>query len=331
MAANIQPYIKVDKFSGKLGESFDDFRSSIESAVALAGIDDALRPQFVRMNLAESALRFFNGLPEAVRNDYDQLMERLGRRYNNTDNGAFHVLRFNEKIFDPSKETAEDFLVAIQRLADLAFPDNAAAGVNRAQERTDRIKEKFIQGMPLKYKRKLLKAPAAETVDQLCDRIKTEMWVSDTYPETSYPASFNALQSDTNQREDAFFKKLDRFVDNMTKISSRITEASASIAATVTSQPQRQHQPTYAANWRTRAMQSSPPRQYGNQYQISYSNPRSYAQENSQPDRRYPRSPIPARDICRNCGRRGHTQGQCWQRPAPRVGESIPFPRQPKN
>ena len=187
MAANIQPYIKVDKFSGKLGESFDDFRSSIESAVALAGIDDALRPQFVRMKLAESALRFFNGLPEAVRNDYDQLMERLGRRYNNTDNGASHLLRFNEKIFDPSKETAQDFLVAIQRLADLAFPDNAAAGVNRAQERTDRIEEKFIQAMPLNYKRKLLKAPAAETVDKLCDRIKTEMWVSDTYPETSYP------------------------------------------------------------------------------------------------------------------------------------------------
>ena len=61
--------------------------------------------------------------------------------------------------------------------------------------------------MPLKYKRKLLKAPAAETVDQLCDRIKTEMWVSDTYPETSYPASFNALQSEANQKEDAFFKK----------------------------------------------------------------------------------------------------------------------------
>ena len=79
IAANIQPYIKVDKFSGKLGESFDDFCSSIESVVALAGIDDALRPQFVRMNLAESALRIFNGLPEAVRNDYDQLMERLGR------------------------------------------------------------------------------------------------------------------------------------------------------------------------------------------------------------------------------------------------------------
>ena len=36
MAANIQPYIKVDKFSGKL-EAFDDFRSSIESAVAVSG------------------------------------------------------------------------------------------------------------------------------------------------------------------------------------------------------------------------------------------------------------------------------------------------------
>ena len=88
-AWNIQPFFKVDKFSG---ESFDDFRSSVESAVALAGIDDALRPQFVRKSLVESALRFFNGLPEAVRNDYDQLMERLGRRYNKTNNGAFRVL-----------------------------------------------------------------------------------------------------------------------------------------------------------------------------------------------------------------------------------------------
>ena len=237
------------------------------------------------MNLSESALRFVNGLPEAVRNDYDQLMDRLGRRYSNTYTGAFHILRSNEKIFDPSKETAEDFLVAIQRLADLAFPDIAAAGVNRAQERTDRIKEKFIQGMPLKYKRKLLKTPDADTVDQLCDGIKTELWVSDTYPETSYPASFNALQSETNQREDALLKKLGKFVDNMSKISLRINEASASIGATVSSQPQH-HQATYAQNRRPRRMQSSPKSQYSSQYQHNYKSSRPFEQENLQPERR---------------------------------------------
>ena len=97
-----------------------------------------------------------------------------------------------------------------------------------------------------------MKAPAAETVDQLCERIKTEMWFSDTYPETSYPASFNALQSEANQKKDAFFKKLDRFVDKMSKISSRINEASATIFATVNPQ-QQQHQPKYSTNWRTNA------------------------------------------------------------------------------
>ena len=106
------------------------------------------------MKLVKSAFRFSNGLPQAVSNDFDQLMDRLGRRYNNTDNGAFHVLRFNGKIFDSSKEIAEVFLVAFQKLADLVFPDNVATGVNRAQEWTDRIKETFIQGMPLKYKSK---------------------------------------------------------------------------------------------------------------------------------------------------------------------------------
>ena len=72
-------------------------------------------------------------------------------------------------------------------------------------------------------------------------------------------------------------------------------------------------------------------RQYNIQFQNWYGNLRPYAQEGQQPEKRYPRSSTPARDICRNCGRRGHTQGQCWQRPAPRVGENILFQRQQKN
>ena len=116
----------------------------------------------------------------------------------------------------------------------------------------------------------------------------------------------------------------------MSKISSRINEASATIVATVNPQPQQQ-QPIYTPNWRTNATQSSPMRQYNPQFQNSCRNSCPYAQEGQQSERRYPRSPTPARDICRNCGRRGHTQGQCWQRPAPRVGENNPFQRQQKN
>ena len=57
----------------------------------------------------------------------------------------------------------------------------------------------------------------------------------------------------------------------MSKISSRINEASATIVVTVNPQPQQQ-QPTYAPNCRTNATQSSSMRQYDPQFQNLYRN-----------------------------------------------------------
>ena len=52
--------------------------------------------------------------------------------------------------FDPVKEQPDDFLTDLQRLANLAIVDDPAAHIDRTDERTRRIREQFIQGMPFK-------------------------------------------------------------------------------------------------------------------------------------------------------------------------------------
>ena len=56
-----------------------------------------------------------------------------------------------------SKETPEDFLTDLTKLANIAFANSG--GVDRSGERTRRIRDAFIAGMPTQLRLKLLMRP----------------------------------------------------------------------------------------------------------------------------------------------------------------------------
>ena len=104
----------------------------------------------------------------------------------------------------PSEESAQDFLTELQRLALEAYPNvvaRAAAGgrpavaaEDRAQERTRRVREAFINGMPIKLKRFLMTQPDETPVEELCTKASSRMIVDRLYPEDDDTA-FNELQN----------------------------------------------------------------------------------------------------------------------------------------
>ena len=86
----------------------------------------------------------------------------------------------NSRKMKASDESPQDFLTELQRLALEAYPDiqaRAAAGgrpaVNaedRAQERNRRVREAFINGMPIKMKRFLMTQPEDMAIEELCTK-----------------------------------------------------------------------------------------------------------------------------------------------------------------
>ena len=102
-------------------------------------------------------------------------------------------LKFQARKLQHSEKSVQDFLTELQRLALEAYPDKqarAAAGGrpavvadNRANERTRRVKENFINGMPIKLGRFVLIHQKDSTVDERCAKAASCMTVDRLYPE----------------------------------------------------------------------------------------------------------------------------------------------------
>ena len=228
----LQPFLKIHTFTGISNENFDEFESLLRAGIAVGAIAEAQQPAFLKLNLSGGALRFYSGLADATRNDLDDALTALRDRYNQTANQEFHRIKFHERKFDSVKESPEDYIVELQRLALRAFPNVAAgahgAAIDCADERTRRVKEAFIQGMPIKFKRKLLKEPKERTVEELGRQITRELWIMNAYPDDSYPGAFqqlgysddntvqlNLLQNNQVKMHDELSKKLDNMTSQL--------------------------------------------------------------------------------------------------------------------
>ena len=150
----LQPFLKISSFTGNSNENFDEFENLLRAAIVVGQIDGANQPAFLKLNLSGGALRFYTGLPNATQANLENALTALRDRYNQTANSEFHRIRFNERKFDSTKESPEDYIVDLQKLALKAFQNIAAVGgapaIDRGDERTRRVKEAFIQGMPIK-------------------------------------------------------------------------------------------------------------------------------------------------------------------------------------
>ena len=74
--------------------------------------------------------------------------------------------------------------------------DNAS--IDRTEEKQRRIREQFLQGMPFKYEKVLLKENDNIAANKLCGIIKRRVRINQIHPEPSHTTAFNALNASSN-------------------------------------------------------------------------------------------------------------------------------------
>ena len=89
--------------------------------------------------------------------------------------------KFQERKFDLSRENPEDYLKDLTRLANLAFAN--PTGGDRSQERTRRIRDAFISGIPSQLRIKLLMELDTKTVQELCTFVSKRLALKSVLPD----------------------------------------------------------------------------------------------------------------------------------------------------
>ena len=92
-----------------------------------------------------------------------------------------YKLNFQERKFNQSKETPEDFLTDITRLSNIAFADSGGNGYSAGRAR--RIRDAFILGMLTHITLKLLMQPETTTVKDLCASISKRLKLKSILPD----------------------------------------------------------------------------------------------------------------------------------------------------
>jgi hypothetical protein len=179
-----RPYVTVAPFSGSEKENFEQFQRQLGSAILIGDVPVAQRVRFLHLHLTGGALLFFDQLQDDDTATIALATTALRARYANPQRHELHKLAFTTRKFMPSKENVEDYLTELNRLAALAYPE-LLHGDDRAAERTSRIRETFIEGMPNRIKRSLYQAPEADGPEELCERAARKLLLDSICPSSS--------------------------------------------------------------------------------------------------------------------------------------------------
>ena len=205
MAQLIQRFLNLQTFSLAETKNIDQFERQLRGRIGLAQIDAANQHLYLHLYLKGNALTFYDQLAEATREDVDLALAALRERYVGPERVEFFKLQFQNRKFNKSKETVQDYLTELQRLANVAFLNIASratagglpaiAAEDRANDRTRRVKEAFINGMPNKLKKYLLTLPEATPVEQHCEKASKRLMLGDQYPEDDSESAFNEVST----------------------------------------------------------------------------------------------------------------------------------------
>ena len=132
MAELSPPHVHLGRFPGLTNKNWDQSEGLLRDSIAVSRIP--------------------------ARNDLDNSLRELRNRYAGADQRNFE-LDLQSRKFDPIKEQQqpEDFPTDIQRLANLVKVDDDDAGIDCRDERKRGTREQFIQGIPFRFKKVLLK------------------------------------------------------------------------------------------------------------------------------------------------------------------------------
>ena len=239
-----------------------------------------------------------------------------------------YKLKFHERKFNQSKETPEDFLTDVTRLANIAFADSG--GNDYSAERTRRIGDAFSSGMPTQIRLKLLMQPETTTVTDLCASVSKRLTLKSILPDEEAQATgFNAI---TDNSSSSLATALNNIAAANKNLASSQRELGRQMNKMQVSVERSNNRRFHRGNLRGRRQIQFNSNRGNNRFlnhqgiqrqQFGHAGSSFYNQRG----RGYRYSPI----ICRNCGQPGHIQSQCWFKPAPQRGTHVPFDTIPKN
>ena len=321
------PHIQLKPFGGTPKENWNQFESLFRASLAVARIPtaDSQQCRYLHLHLWGTALSFYLGLTQAQQDDLEQSLRCLRNRYAGADKRRNFEFELNNRKFDPAKEDADDFLTDLQRLAELSIVDVPAstgvAAIDRSDERTRKVREQFIQGMPFKYKKALLKEDEDSNVTDLCKIIKRRLRADKLQPEVEPLTAFNEIEISQNSTSD--------LMNAIAQIEAKQDQLQQQF---VQQNQQNYDSQNYDQSQHFWNPQNNYPRQTrgnSNYNTRGAYRGRGYTRGGIQNQSRN-RSQTPGRIICRQCGKAGHMQKDCWHRQPPNRGANLPF-RQSKN
>ena len=198
----------------------------------------------------------------------------------------------------------------------------AVPAENRANERTRRVREAFIDGPPNKLKRYLLTQPHNIPVGELCEKLSRRNVLDKLYPENDPDTAFNEVSSTQMNSVATALNSLNKA---QTTLQPQVNNMTNQIAALAQGPPHH----WYPYPWQTEQPSHGNNRGwYGNNRSYRGNN-RGYQGNNrgwrgNRGNRGNYRGPTPNEDMtysnqrhCRNCNSFGHTAQQCPTKPSP--------------
>ena len=127
MAAEaIQNFMHLKPFGGNSDEDIEQFIAQATAAITVQAVDGANEVAYVMLRLKGGALAYFETLdPAAQRDTWAHLQVALRTRYNSPNRRMTNQIAFQERTWKEGKESIEDYLTAITKLATLAFANDA--------------------------------------------------------------------------------------------------------------------------------------------------------------------------------------------------------------
>ena len=114
--------ISVTPYGGTDAEDFAQFEQLFNGFIGVAGVAPLQQANFLQLHLRDHALRFYQTLPAATRENVANSLTALRDHFSNPQLQEVHVLKLEQTKFDLKKDTPENFLVTLQKKAEKAYP-----------------------------------------------------------------------------------------------------------------------------------------------------------------------------------------------------------------
>ena len=311
-ALRIPTNITLPKFSGAPNEDIVKFSRQLASSLEIGNIPAEMQHHYLHLNLSGGALAFYQQLPEEIQENFERALERLYQRYNPANHTQLYKIQFHARKFQQGTEQPADFLTELQRLALYAFPDIEAnpeqhvQQENRNVERTRRVRDAFIKGLPQKHQRKLLQEPETTTVQDLCEKYTQRLMLENLLPENDVVTAFNQVAPPALSESERDTSEILQKLEEMKKQIDEMDKATKS--STSDQQGRSKNHNFQKQNFPNKWNQQNLNQNFVNRNQNRAPAPALFCQPRFANQGQFYRN----RPVCKGCNKTGHSISKCW-------------------